>query len=153
MDGGRTWIQQECKELVPVVSEEEWEIQAPTLFSIYFETPSRGFAAGLDSSILITEDGGEHWKNFGTKTDLALYAITVNGDNGCAVGSKGAYYYSRDSGKTWTKDEKSLNTNFWMRDVSFSDPLNGWVVGSMGTIIHTIDGGINWVTVSGITID
>jgi photosystem II stability/assembly factor-like uncharacterized protein len=152
-DGGKTWVQQECKELIPVVSEEEWEIQAPTLFSIYFETPSRGFASGLDSSILITEDGGEHWKNFGTQTDLALYTITVNGENGCAVGSKGAYYFSRDGGKTWSLDEKSMNTNFWMRDVSFSDPLNGWVVGSMGTIIHTIDGGINWITVSGITIN
>jgi len=151
-DGGKTWTQQECKELTPVVSEEEWEIQAPSLFSIYFQTPDKGFATGLDCSIITTEDGGETWNILSTDSDLALYGISVNGENGSAVGSKGAYYYSRDGGKSWTRDEKSLNTNFWLRDISFSNPMNGFVVGSLGTIIRTSDGGKSWTTVSGITI-
>jgi len=152
-DGGATWVQQECKELIPVVSEEEWEIQAPSLFTIYFETAQRGFAAGLDCSIVVTEDAGATWKKLSTDSKLALYGISVHGDLGCAVGSKGAYYYSRDGGDTWTRGEHSLNTNFWMRDISFSDALNGWIVGSLGTMVQTTDGGKTWNSVSGITIN
>ena len=33
-----------------------------------------------------------------------------------------------------------------MRDVEFVDPLYGWAVGEMGTILHTSDGGITWET-------
>ena len=33
-----------------------------------------------------------------------------------------------------------------LRDVYFADSLNGWAVGDTSTIIHTSDGGYNWVT-------
>jgi photosystem II stability/assembly factor-like uncharacterized protein len=32
-----------------------------------------------------------------------------------------------------------------LRDVCFADSLNGWAVGDTSTIIHTSDGGYNWV--------
>ncbi len=152
-DGGKTWVHQECPDLIPEVEEHEWEIQPPTLFAVYFKTPEKGFAGGLDCSIVVTEDGGDTWKKLFTDSDLALYGIVLRGDYGTAVGTKGAYYYSRDGGRSWIRDTEALNTNFWLRDISFSNDDNGWIVGSFGTILKTTDGGSTWDTVSGITID
>ena len=33
-----------------------------------------------------------------------------------------------------------------LRDVYFADSLNGWAIGDTSTIVHTSDGGYNWVT-------
>lgn len=44
---------------------------------------------------------------------------------------------------TW--DVIDVPTNQYLHSVFFVDSLNGWVVGDSGTIIHTSDGGDNWV--------
>jgi len=36
-------------------------------------------------------------------------------------------------------------TNNFLRECSFVDSLNGWAAGDSGTIIHTSNGGLNWV--------
>jgi photosystem II stability/assembly factor-like uncharacterized protein len=36
-------------------------------------------------------------------------------------------------------------TNKWLIRCSFTDSLNGWAVGEDGVIIHTVNGGTNWV--------
>lgn len=36
-------------------------------------------------------------------------------------------------------------TNKWLNRCSFTDSLNGWAAGEDGVIIHTTNGGINWV--------
>lgn len=56
----------------------------------------------------------------------------------------------------------SDNTDYWFHVPSptfatlyrccFTDTLNGWAAGDSGTIVHTSDGGVNWVTQSS-TID
>ena len=38
----------------------------------------------------------------------------------------------------------SSGTSVALSDVDFVDPLNGWAVGDVGTIIHTSDGGETW---------
>lgn len=40
-----------------------------------------------------------------------------------------------------------------MRGVYFSDSLIGWIVGSSGTILHTIDGGETWISQDSSTFD
>ena len=36
----------------------------------------------------------------------------------------------------------------WLRDVDFSDPKNGWIVGGFGLIYYTEDGGKTWLPVA-----
>src|SRR5664279_2041647 len=39
-----------------------------------------------------------------------------------------------------------------LQGVFFVNPLSGWMVGDAGTILHTVDGGMNWETQnSGVT--
>ena len=45
----------------------------------------------------------------------------------------------------WTfQPSESPNISSDFRSVFFSDPMNGWVVGTHGTIEHTTDGGNTW---------
>jgi photosystem II stability/assembly factor-like uncharacterized protein len=43
----------------------------------------------------------------------------------------------------WLKIAVASNQNLWK--CSFIDTLNGWAVGDSGAIVHTTDGGYNWV--------
>jgi len=49
---------------------------------------------------------------------------------------------SRDNGVTWT--QVGLNSTAMLHKVRFIDALQGWVVGSGGTILATKDGGKTW---------
>jgi hypothetical protein len=52
-------------------------------------------------------------------------------------------YFTMDSGSNWGAQcpylEQSLN------DIYFVDQINGWAVGSGGTILHTTNGGVSFV--------
>lgn len=48
------------------------------------------------------------------------------------------------SQQQWLSLGKATNQNLWK--CSFVDTLNGWAVGDSGTIVHTSNGGLNWVT-------
>ena len=61
-DGGKTWQKQECREIIPVVDKTQWETPAPSLYSVWFSDAQHGWASGMDSTIIATEDGGITWK-------------------------------------------------------------------------------------------
>ena len=155
-DGGDNWELQECKDIIPVVDEEtQWPEPTPSLYSVWFQDRSRGFASGMDGIVIATKDGGTSWKKIKNPIEvdkLTLYKIAVIGDTGWAVGQKGAYLYSNDRGIRWKKREDVTNTKFWLRDMDFSDRLHGWAIGSRGTIIKTEDGGGTWTMLSGIPL-
>ena len=44
---------------------------------------------------------------------------------------------------TWEKIDSP--TDQFLKSVYFVDSLYGWAAGDLGTIIHTSDGGINWI--------
>ena len=58
--------------------------------------------------------------------------------------------FSSDGGNTWSILEDKLKTKFWLRGMDFADPQHGWIVGAMGTIMKTDDGGDTWNGISGI---
>jgi photosystem II stability/assembly factor-like uncharacterized protein len=43
-------------------------------------------------------------------------------------------------------------TTFDLNRVTFVDTSNGWAVGDSGTIIHTTNGGINWMIQTSATL-
>ena len=43
----------------------------------------------------------------------------------------------------WIQKQSPVNT--WLLKCSFADTLNGWACGELGVIIHTSNGGDNWV--------
>jgi photosystem II stability/assembly factor-like uncharacterized protein len=51
----------------------------------------------------------------------------------------------------WTK--QNANTFAWLHDVYFLNETTGWIAGSGGTLLATVDGGKTWKKQNGITED
>jgi photosystem II stability/assembly factor-like uncharacterized protein len=152
VDGGKTWQPQECKDIVPVISEAEWEKPLPALYGIYFLDRNTGWIVGMDGVVIKTTDGGVNWKKMYSGTDKPLYSIAIKGSKGWVVGNKGIYLMSEDSGETWAAKPEAIKTKFWLREVSFCDDM-GLIIGSRGTIVRSSDGGSSWDIISGFRYD
>jgi photosystem II stability/assembly factor-like uncharacterized protein len=154
-DGGTNWELQVCQDIIPVVDETEWETPTPSLYSIWFSDSLNGWASGMDSITITTEDGGNNWKKVNNPLEdekITLFKIAAINQSVWAVGQRGNYIFSEDRGSSWKHPEDATNTKFWLRDMDFSDALVGWAVGSRGTMIKTEDGGRTWKMFSGIPL-
>lgn len=154
-DGGDNWELQVCQDIIPVVDETEWETPTPSLYSIWFNDGLNGWASGMDSIIIATEDGGKNWEKIDNPLaaeKITLFKIVAIDQSVWIVGQRGTYLFSEDRGITWKNPEDATKTKFWLRDMDFSDALHGWAVGSRGTMIKTEDGGETWKMVSGIPL-
>ncbi len=90
-DHGVSWQQQE----VPTRA---------NLTSVFFIDPAKGWAAGHDSVILQTSDGGHHWQEVYADPEderpiLDLWFRDAN--HGYAVGAYGLFLTTEDGGKSW----------------------------------------------------
>jgi len=128
-DGGQTWHQQPNS------------IES-TLFSISFADAQRGWAVGMDSTLLATSDGGTSWQKQTIETPkgfmLPLYDVQVKGEYGWAVGNSGFLLESKDSGKTWKLADVPVKmASSWFRGVSLLPDGRGFLVGSRGLVLAT----------------
>ena len=60
-----------------------------------------------------------------------------------AVGQRGHIVYSDDAGKSWRQASVPVSSD--LVAVSFPSAQKGWAVGHDGVVLHTSDGGVNWV--------
>lgn len=75
-----------------------------------------------------------------SRTFLALASA---GKRLVAVGERGLVALSDDQGASWRQAVTPVSTT--LTSVSFVDARLGWAAGHAGTILHTSDGGANWV--------
>lgn len=73
-------------------------------------------------------------------TFLDANTVIVVGDNGAAVRSNNA-------GLSWINIDTA--TGHYLHDVSFADPLKGWIGSQQGLVFTTSDGGITWSPMTG----
>jgi photosystem II stability/assembly factor-like uncharacterized protein len=112
-----------------------------------FVSPLTGWAVQDNSDrspTLHTTDGGTTWstQNWGFDGDIWDF-VFVNQDLGWAVGGgeyREAVRHTTDGGETWVAQE----ANHPGCGVSFVDPLNGWITGSV-SLLSTNDGGQTWI--------
>jgi photosystem II stability/assembly factor-like uncharacterized protein len=81
--------------------------------------------------------------------DIEISGISMPADGltGWAVGNDGnisRIFHTSDSWKTWIEQSNKDILTLKLKDVSFVDELNGWIVGKHGIILHTTDGGKSW---------
>lgn len=129
-DGGKTWLPQTNP------------LGESTLFRVFFKDEKQGWITGMDGTILHTVDGGANWQQMTTPVKEHLFGIQVVENKLCAVGLKGECAMSNS--KDLIRATDKIPTRAWLKEVAFVNPKVAWVVGSVGTLLVTCDGGQTW---------
>ncbi len=132
-DGGNTWT----------------PVNTPTgtvqLWTVDFNSQGVGLAVGASSQVWRSTDFGNTW-NLITgfpSTSIIFYSGRFGSDNIAYIsGGSGYFFKSTDAGLTWETAGYRF-TSQRIRDVSFADNNNGYVVGT-NLVAKTTDGGKTW---------
>jgi photosystem II stability/assembly factor-like uncharacterized protein len=84
-----------------------------------------------------------HWQNPLPTGNELIDVCIVDSNTVFAVGNSGTILKTTDGGKTWktqTFDFSIYNANAQLRKVFFITLNNGWILGSNGLVLHTMDG-------------
>jgi len=141
--------------IINTINAQNWTLQNSGtlnhLLSVYFIDKFTGYASGTLGTIVKTTDGGNQWTllNSGNQCDLnSIFFATI--DTGFAVAScgwSGAIQNTVTSGTYW----EGISYPLQLYSVYFTGASIGFVCGMDGTIIKTINGGMNWITLSSNT--
>lgn len=130
-DGGATWVAQNPQ-------------TAPTLAlnGISAAGPDNGWLVGAGGTVRSTDDGGATWRSVSYGTILQLNAVKMwDALTAWTAGNTGAVLRTTD-GLTWGVQASGTTNNLF--GVDFVSETRGWVVGALGTIRTTGDGGSTW---------
>ncbi len=110
----------------------------------------KGFISSNNGVILITDNGGHDWRVYDTRdVTLNFNSIAFKETTGIITANKGRILYTGDSGTTWTlrviNESKRKNKLVDLNTSFFIDKNNVWMAGNDGVILHSIDGGVNWI--------
>lgn len=106
---------------------------------------------GLGGTISRSIDGGRTWRSVKTvaaATPGNTFApLSCPTSQRCYVlgrGSLRGLWATSDAGKHWVKRRLPGSDSYSFGSVDFPTSLTGWVVGRNGTVLKTVDGGVNW---------
>jgi len=109
-------------------------------FDVWPTSPTRAFIVGDRGKVLLTEDGGRHFKRVDIGTNLGIFGIQMTDDqNGYLCGQDGLVMRTRDGGKTW--ERLNSRTHLFIFGLSFPDRLHGYFVGDRALVLSTVNGG------------
>ena len=150
VDHGVSWQQQQ----VPTRS---------TLTSIFFVDATNGWAAGHDSVILRTRDGGQHWQEIYADPEderpiLDLWFQDIN--HGYAVGAYGLFLATADGGESWepldfdpatllaedTAAEESWGIDFHLNHITVTAAGQTFISAEAGNLYRSDDGCRSWLS-------
>ncbi|MBI5215421.1 MAG: T9SS type A sorting domain-containing protein [Ignavibacteriae bacterium] len=124
-----------------------------TLNSVVFVSVSLGWVCGNNNVIRKTTNGGTTWTNtnHGIPVNNTFNGIVFTDNSyGYVVGqfvgdvTKSVVYSTNDGGASWTQTLFDDRTQYFT-SVHFPNSINGWVTANNGRILHTTDGGTNWI--------
>ena len=73
-------------------------------FDVWPTSPERALVGGARGKLLLTEDGGRHFKRIKLGSDLAVFGIQmIDAENGYLCGQDGLIMRTRDGGNTWER--------------------------------------------------
>ncbi|MEO8148273.1 MAG: YCF48-related protein [Bacteroidia bacterium] len=152
IDGGNTWNPTTFTGTSAIL------MTNSTYLSLYFISPSTGFAAGYCAGnqrriIIKSTDAGATWsivENNGTSgTVLFRKIVFTSVTNGFAVGDL-CSFRSTDGGNTWFSMTVPYTNSNEYRDIAFADASTGFILGD-GENFETINGGSTWTLSSTLT--
>ena len=140
-DGGETWEGQNVNS--------DYDYHGHHFFS-----ENLGWLVGRTSGtspnglIMHTNNGGLSWV-----TDTLLSGYSLFNDVcftsqyvGWAVGDR--LFKTENAGQSWVHQPIWYSAYY---SINFTSPLEGWITKSAGEILHTTDGGLNWIDVTSNT--
>jgi photosystem II stability/assembly factor-like uncharacterized protein len=152
-DDGATWLQADVPASV-------------TLTGVSFPSPEKGWAVGHDGLILHSEDGGLTWRKQldGYQLNEQILAVAkrivehYREELEALEAEEEPDEYAIDDARFMLEeaefalegamDDTEAGPVRPLLDVWFRDDSEGFVVGSYGMLLHTVDGGDNWALVS-----
>jgi photosystem II stability/assembly factor-like uncharacterized protein len=69
-------------------------------------------------------------------------SVALAGGRLVAAGERGRILWSDDDGQSWR--QARTPTSVTLTNIRFVSPREGWAVGQMGVILHSVDGGRDW---------
>jgi photosystem II stability/assembly factor-like uncharacterized protein len=161
-DGGATW-QDRSLGVAPVKTEEVPGRTTTTitddiiLYDLSFPDPEHGFIVGEFGTLLVTSDGGATWARRAMPTEKTLFGVHfATPERGWVVGIDGLVLRTDDAGRTWQVQHGKPETA-GVEDINFRETLKnpgmyavrvqgdyGVVVGDVGMILTSNDGGRSW---------
>ena len=120
-----------------------------TVYGVKLGTGTNAFAVGDGGLVMMSPDSGKKWgfANLGfspaTLANCDFKCVEVKGSHVWAAGRPGSFVlHSADEGKTWNVQKTNLACP--INGMHFLDENTGWIVGELGTITATTDGGKTW---------
>jgi len=133
-DVGKSWQQAE----VPTRA---------TLTAVHFVDQKLGWAAGHDSVILRTTDGGDSWQrvHWAPEDEAPFLDLWFSdAQNGVAIGAYGTFYRTSDSGITWTFE--AISEDDWhLHQLARSADGRMYIAAEAGLAYRSDDGGATWI--------
>lgn len=121
--GGKSWTAQSSG-------------SSSSLRSVFFISKNIGWIVGSEQTVLITTNGGITWKRTSYLGGGTTYRSVkfVAPKIGYICGDFGTIMKTTDGGNTW----KAMQTGTYetLNQLAFPDSLNGWAVGTNGTILY-----------------
>jgi photosystem II stability/assembly factor-like uncharacterized protein len=115
------------------------------LLKITFNDNNNGFAIGSSGKIYLSTNGGTTWTPMYTSPHEGLWDIQVlPSGTGYACGTNGAILKTTNNGALWSPIYHTASNGYNIRDLSFPDQKNGWVLDDAGLLMHTADSGSTW---------
>lgn len=115
----------------------------------YDGSSNRAWAVGSQGLTLFSTDFGLNWAQTpgGFPSEAQNYfdlrAVVAKDGSVGAVGSPGSlFFYSTDGGNNWNAARTGVQTP--LNKIWFVDQNYGWIVGDLGVILATQDGGRTW---------
>jgi photosystem II stability/assembly factor-like uncharacterized protein len=105
-------------------------------------------------TILVTNDGGNHWNARRLEDSVSFRAIKVRkgGTAAWIVGDSSSIWATINGGQTWQKTKNPNSQSPFLGGLCFDEQgERGWAVGDAGSILRTINGGTSWSVQNGGT--
>jgi photosystem II stability/assembly factor-like uncharacterized protein len=127
------------------------------IFGIEMTDDQNGYLCGQDGLIMKTGDGGKTWKRLDSRTHLFIFSLSFpDANHGFFVGDRALVLSTTNGGETFLKRQlqhifPEAEADFALPyeepvlySASFLDDDHGWVVGELGRIWATDNGGKTW---------
>jgi photosystem II stability/assembly factor-like uncharacterized protein len=127
------------------------------IFAIQMTGDKNGYLAGQDGLVMRTQDGGETWQRINSRTNQFLFSLSFTDRlNGFIVGDRSVVLSTNNGGETFFKRQLQRVFPPELQDfampyeepklygVKAVDLQHAWIVGELGRIWATSNGGKSW---------